>query len=96
MARNSFQRNANPEPPSIAVMSPLGWVAMLPALAEQVQSGRVADEEGAVSNASRERPAHPHIVQHSLRSAMLALLGGRRSTAAWIRSAFADEMTSAG
>jgi hypothetical protein len=96
MARNSFQQNAIPEPPSIAVMSPLGWVAMLPALAEQVQSGRVAEEESAVSEASREGPAHPHIVRHSLRSAMLALLGGRRSAAAWIRAAFADEMTSVG
>jgi hypothetical protein len=96
MARNSFQRNEIPEPPSIAVMSPLGWAAMLPALAEQARSSRVAEEESAVSDASRESPAHHRIVRHSLRSAVLALLGGRRSTAAWIRSAFADEMTSAG
>jgi hypothetical protein len=96
MARNSFQRNEIPEPPSIAVMSPLGWVAMLPALTGPEWSGRRAEEEGAVSDAPRESPARHRIVRHSLRSAMLALLGGRRSTAAWIRSAFADEMTSAG
>jgi hypothetical protein len=96
MARNSFQRNEIPEPPSIAVISQLGWAAMLPALAEQARSGRWAEEEGAVCDASCESPARHRIVRHSLRSAVLALLGGRRSAAAWIRSAFADEMTSAG
>ena len=96
MARNSFQRNEIPEPPSIAVMSQLGWVAMLPALAEQARSGRWAEEEGAMSDVSRESPARHRIARHSLRSAVLALLGGRRSAAAWIRSAFANEMTSAG
>ena len=96
MARNSFQRNEIPEPPSIAVMSPLGWAAMLPALAEQMRSDRAAEEQNTAIDATRDTGTRPRIAQHSLRGAIIALLGGRRSTAAWIRSAFADEMTSAG
>jgi len=95
MERNSFLRNEIPQPPSIAALSPLGWAAMLPALVEQGRSGRAAEEGSAEFDALRKRPTAHHITRPSLRNAILALLGGRRSTAAWIRSAFADERTSA-
>jgi hypothetical protein len=96
MARNRFQRNDIPEPPSIAVMSPLGWAAMLPTLAAQERSGRMSEDQIAAMDAARENTTPSPIARHSLRGAATAFFGGRRRAAAWIRSAFADEMTSAG
>jgi hypothetical protein len=77
MERNRFQRNEIPEPPSIAVASPLAWVAILPELAGRERNNHVNEEQLAAAN--HQSAPQPRLSMHSLFGPALTFLGGRRS-----------------